>query len=188
MQKIRTFVAIATSSTLQKRAASLIERLRCSDANVSWVKPDNLHLTIKFVGDVPNTEVSHVCRAVGNAVVGSHGPFAVSYEGMGAFPNRERPKVIWIGVDQGSDRLVQLHASVDNSLSELGFLPERRPYQPHLTVGRLRRPVPDPQLCELMEQYEDFSAGTVEVSELLVMASFLGRGGPNYDVMARFRL
>ncbi|MBN79703.1 MAG: RNA 2',3'-cyclic phosphodiesterase [Planctomycetaceae bacterium] len=187
MQKIRTFVAIATSSTIQKRATSLIERLRCSDANVNWVKPDNLHLTLKFVGDVPNTEVSHVCRAVGNAV-GACGPFSVSYEGIGAFPNRERPKVIWIGVGQGSDRLVQLHAAVDNSLSELGFLPERRPYQPHLTVGRLRRPVPGPQLCELMEEYEDFSAGTVEVSELLVMASFLGRGGPTYDVMARFRL
>ena len=187
MKKIRTFVAVATSSTLQKRAANLIERLRCSDANVSWVKPDNLHLTIKFVGDVPNTEVSQVCQAVGNAV-DSDGPFAVSYEGMGAFPNRERPKVIWIGVDQGSERLVQLHASVDNSLGDLGFLPERRPYQPHLTVGRLRRPVPSPQLGELMEQYENFSAGTVEVKELLVMASFLGRGGPTYDVMARFRL
>ena len=187
MKKIRTFVAVPTSSTLQKRAAYLIDRLRCSDANVNWMKPDNLHLTIKFIGDVPNTEVSQVCQAVGTAV-GSHGPFAVSYEGMGAFPNCERPKVIWLGVTQGSERLMQLHASVDNSLCDLGILPERRPYQPHLTVGRLRRPVPSPQLGELMAQYEEFSAGTVVVKELLVMASFLGRGGPTYDVMARFPL
>ena len=187
MQKIRTFVAVPTSSTVQKRAADLIDRLRDSEENVSWVNPDNLHLTIKFLGDVPNTEVSQVCQAVGRAA-SSHGPFSVSYEGMGAFPNRERPKVVWIGVGQGSEPLVNLHASVDSSLCNLGFPPDRRSYQPHITVGRLRRPVSGQQLCELMEQYESFSVGTVEVNELLVMASFLDKGGPSYDVMARFQL
>ena len=187
MQKIRTFVAIPVSPEVQKRAADLIKRLSASDANVNWVHPDRLHMTLKFLGDVPNTEVSQVCQAVARAAANRR-PFTVKYEGVGVFPNRDRPRVMWIGVKDGMEPLTDLQESVDQNLRTLGFPPERRRFHAHLTVGRLRRSVASKALRDLIDQNEGYSAGIANVSELLVMASFLDKSGPTYDVMARFQL
>ena len=97
MKKIRTFVAVELSPETRSAAARLIERLRPAGAKVSWVKADNMHLTLKFLGDVPNVEIPAVCQAVAASSM-NIAPFEIECGGAGAFPDARKPRTIWLGV------------------------------------------------------------------------------------------
>lgn len=182
---IRTFVAIDLAERVGRRAGQLIERLRPSGAKVKWVDPEHLHLTIKFLGDVPTLETPAVCRAVIDCVAG-RSAFEIALAGVGAFPSRQRPRVVWLGVVGGRAQLGALHEALDESLRPLGYRGDSRPFAPHLTLGRVREGGPSAsRLRELLDQERDFAAGTSPVGELLVMASHLDSAGPRYEVMSR---
>ncbi len=188
MATIRTFVAVEMSSAVRSRAASLIERFRVAGAKVTWVAPQNMHLTLKFLGDVPDVDSPGVCQAVEEAVSGL-ASFEIVCRGAGAFPDARRPRTLWIGVDSGVDELVALHDAVDAALAPLGFARERRRFQPHLTIGRVRESGPKvAELGRLVEKHADFEAGLGAVDEVTVMASFLEKSGPKYEALVRTEL
>ena len=188
MATIRTFVAVELSSGVRSRAASLIERLRVAGAKVTWTAPHNMHLTLKFLGDVPDVDSPGVCQAVDEAVSGV-ASFEIMCRGAGAFPDTRRPRTLWLGVDSGLDELVALHAKIDAALAPLGFARERRRFQPHLTIGRVRESGPKvEELCRLVEKHADFEADLSVVDEVTVMASFLERTGPKYEALGRTEL
>lgn len=188
MSFTRTFVAVKVSSSVRDRAASLIERLRGCDAKVSWVAPANMHITLKFLGDQPDKRVATICRAVQQATSPVQ-PFEFHCEGVGAFPNPERPRTLWIGVSDGVEPFRALHASVDAALAGEGFAQDRRGFQPHLTIGRVRSGGASQQtLGTLIQKHAQFAAGTVSADEVLVFASQLSPDGPTYDVLARAKL
>jgi 2'-5' RNA ligase len=185
MQTIRTFIAVEVSAATRKRAADAIERLRASGAKVSWVKPDNMHLTLKFLGDVPNVQIPEICRAVTQAAAELE-PFEMQCHGLGAFPDLRRPRTIWIGVEEGKEGLVQLHAAIDKSLAKLGFAKEGRRFQPHLTIGRVRQGGSAAlDLGQLVEQNADFQFAATVVSEALAIASYLDKSGATYEILGR---
>lgn len=114
-----------------------------------WIKPENVHLTLKFLGDVREEALENLRAVVGEACAG-HSSFDVGLAGLGAFPSARRARILWVGVDEGSEALISLAADVDGALAPLGFERENRPYTPHLTLGRVRdRPaaldLPDPR-------------------------------------------
>ena len=119
MSRLRTFVAIETSQEVRGHAAKLIERLRGAEAKVKWVAPENMHLTLKFLGDVPAENINNVCRAVQEAA-DLHGPFPVDCQGAGAFPDAKRPRTIWMGVREPLEAIRALQTSVDQQLQKLG--------------------------------------------------------------------
>jgi 2'-5' RNA ligase len=188
MQSIRTFIAIEIGNDVKARAADLIKRLKKAEADVKWVDLQNMHITLKFLGDVPNVEVPDVCR-IAQEVAARFEPFDIEFVGAGAFPESARPKTLWLGVaeDEGLEQLAALNAALEDRLqSELGFSRERRKFHPHLTIGRVSDTGPAQQaLGELVAAQAQFNASLSAIDELLVFASYLEKSGPTYTVMGR---
>lgn len=185
METLRTFVAVEISEEVRQRAIALVEVLRASQADVRWVAPETMHLTLKFLGDVPAVETPAVCRAVAEGVAGCK-PFALEMRGVGAFPNAHRPRTVWLGAGAGSDALVELHKAVDRTLRALGYPREDRRFEPHLTIGRVR----DGRLGldVLAGLIGDLSAepvGAWQVGEVVVFSSLLRPEGPLYTPLSR---
>lgn len=184
----RTFIAVEIDERTAARAAAIIERLRGTGADVNWVSPRNLHLTLKFLGDVRNELLPSVIKAVQEAARRVP-PFALEVLGVGAFPQLDRPRTIWLGAGQGGDAMQRLAEAVEQSLRPLGFAPEARGYTTHLTIGRVRRPSAALRsLSELMRRQSDQTAGVVAVEQVAVMASTLTPRGPIYEALARVSL
>jgi 2'-5' RNA ligase len=172
MASIRTFVAIEIPGSVKARATALIKELKQAAAKVTWVKPEQLHLTLKFLGDVPDSDVPAVCRIVEEAVRGFE-PFEIVFRGCGAFPTTAAPRTIWIGVDQGEEELRQLQESIDVGLTKLRFPREVRRFQAHLTLGRVRESGPAAgQLGQMIDQIGDFDGDLTAVDEVVTFASF----------------
>lgn len=186
-RRIRTFVAVEAPGDVCGSAARLIARLRTAPAKVRWVEPP-LHFTLKFLGDVDILEIPEVCRAVADAVADIP-PFDLEIRGVGAFPNLDRPRTLWIGTGSGTDEMVQLHQRIEKSLTPLGFRAEGRRYRPHLTIGRVRNgPEGIAELGRGVQDEADYRAGEMLVDELSVFSSRLERTGPVYEVLGRAEL
>lgn len=185
MRKIRTFIAVELSDAVRRRAGDLIERLQASGVRVNWVAPENMHITLKFLGDQTDDEVATVCRAVLESVR-EQPPFEFECHGAGAFPNAKRPRTLWIGVRDGAESLRQLQRCVEEELAVAGYAREGRAFHPHLTLGRVRSGGPGiNHLVELLEKASTFPAGSAMADEVVVFGSQLQRGGPRYEVLAR---
>ena len=191
MQSFRTFIAIEIGNDVKARALDLIKRLKKSEAEVKWVESHLMHITLKFLGDVPNVEVPDVCRVV-QQVAAEFEPMEIEFTGAGAFPDISRPKTLWIGIapGEGFDQLAAMNEQLERRLNdELGFARERRKFQPHLTIGRVNSTDETQQaLSELVAENADFDAAITEIDELLVFASYLEKSGPTYNVLGRAEL
>lgn len=181
---VRTFVAVEISSEIRTRAAQLMAKLNSTAAKVRWVEPHNLHLTLKFLGDVDLLEIPELCQAVTDAVADLP-PFEIEARGAGVFPDLSNPRTVWLGIGRGTDEMVELHAAVERSLTGLGFRRDQRRFRPHLTIGRVRGAGPgNSELAERVAEQADFSGGVASVEEVVVFSSELGREGPTYEMLA----
>src|SRR5262249_20162452 len=115
MPRIRTFIAVEMSPRVITRAGDLIDKLRVAPAEVNWVRTQQMHLTLKFLGDVPDTETPDICRVV-NQVAAAFEPFEITCRGVGAFPNIRDPRTLWIGIEDGAEELKRLQAELDSAL------------------------------------------------------------------------
>jgi 2'-5' RNA ligase len=190
MARIRTFIAVGIDKTIRDHAVTLQETLGRSGADVKWVEPENLHVTLLFLGEVDDRELPAVCRVVADVAAGL-APFEMSVEGAGAFPNARRPKTLWVGVGEGLEELVTLHDALEPPLLDLGcYRREERQYTPHLTLGRVKGEAGTDQLATALARRTDWQGGRVRVREVLVMSSdFSVRPeGPTYTVLGRGKL
>src|SRR5262245_38692415 len=174
MPRIRTFIAVEISPSVKARAGDLIDKLRVAPAEINWVRPQQMHLTLKFLGDVPDTETPDICRVV-NYVAAGFEPFEITCRGAGAFPNPREPRTLWIGIEDGADELKRLQAVIEDALkAKLGYPKEHRGFHPHLTIGRVKRELPGTrgQLAELLEKHARFDADLAVIDEVVTFASF----------------
>ncbi len=183
----RTFIAVELDSAIRSRAEELINLLRSVDADVKWVETQNLHITLQFLGEVPEQQIAAVCKAVEQGAAQVR-PFDLEIGGAGAFPNSNRPRTLWIGANAGSQQMADLHDNVALELAELGYQDEDRRFQTHLTIGRTRSGKNVLQLGQLLKQHADFNAGRMRVEKATVFSSKLQRGGPIYEVLGTARL
>jgi RNA 2',3'-cyclic 3'-phosphodiesterase len=183
MRTVRTFVAVEISPEVRSRAAQLIARFSPTSAKVKWVDPHNLHMTLKFLGEVDLREAPQVCAAVGEATADLP-PFSIRVAGAGAFPDLHHPRTVWLGVTEGADEMVALHERLEASLATLGFRREQRRFRPHLTIGRVRGLPGAADLEQLIARYQDFDAGLADVDEVVVFSSELNRDGPTYEPLS----
>jgi 2'-5' RNA ligase len=187
-QTIRTFVAVEMDPAIRKGAQSLIEKFRAAGAEVGWVAPENVHLTLKFLGDVSDADVPGVCEAVRGAVAGV-APFDLEIRGAGAFPNLSRPRVIWLGSAEGDEPMADLAERIDSALKKLGFPREARRFHAHLTLGRVRRGGPAiSALASLVQEHADAQIGRTPVDEVVVFSSQLKPTGAIYEALDRAEL
>jgi 2'-5' RNA ligase len=184
----RTFVAVEISGPIRAQAGELIAALGGTTADVKWVEPHNLHLTLKFLGEVHEREITQVCRTVarGAAQVDA---FELEVRGAGAFPTAARPRTVWLGATVGAESMIVLHDRVEAALAELGYREEHRRFQTHLTIGRVRGSGPSiAELGQLLVEQADFEAGCMTVEKATVFCSTLTADGPIYEVIGTARL
>ncbi|HCJ09555.1 MAG TPA: RNA 2',3'-cyclic phosphodiesterase [Clostridiales bacterium] len=187
MAGIRSFVAVEADEGSRSEAARLIEALRRSGADVKWVSPENLHLTLKFLGDVPPGDVPEVASAL-ELAVGGEAPFRVRLAGLGAFPSLSRPRVVWVGVGEGRERLEALAGRVDERLAEVGFPRERRRFSAHITLGRCRSSRNLAELKTALAERRNYTGPEFTVSRVVLFSSVLRPTGPIYTPLAIFPL
>ncbi len=187
-QTIRTFVAVEMDPAIRRAARGLIEKFRTAGADVGWAAPENMHLTLKFLGDVRDADVPPVCEAVGEAVAGVT-PFELEIRGAGAFPNLSRPRVIWLGAAEGDEAMASLADRIEAVLESLGFAREARRFHAHLTLGRVRRGGPAlSALARLVEEHAAAQIGRTPVEEVVVFSSQLKPTGAVYEALSRASL
>lgn len=192
MKQLRTFVALEVPSPVRALAAEVQQRLRADLQDVRWSHPENIHLTLKFLGDVPEIELPDVCDAVRRAA-GEHESLVWRPAELGAFPQLERPRVLWLGVTPEEEGLFELQQSIDRSLHEIGFPAERRRFHAHLTLGRCRRAQELPaDHFQATVQWLAAAAKRlkleVHTSEVATFASFLEPEGPRYQAIGHAAL
>jgi 2'-5' RNA ligase len=188
MARLRTFIAVDIGKAIRGRAVSLQETLARSAPEVKWVEPENLHVTLLFLGEVDERDVPAVCRVV--AEVAEQIPaFPMQVATAGCFPNPRRPRTLWVGVGQGVQEMVALHDALEGPLLELGcYRREDRPYTPHITLGRVKSDRPTDKLAQALARQAGWVGGEIEVREVLVMSSELRPQGPVYTVLSRGKL
>lgn len=181
---IRAFVAILLADTLRAGVAATIERLRPLCAAVAWVPPPNLHVTLQFLGNQTEEGLAEAAAGL-EAAATRCGPLDVTLHGVGAFPGLERPRILWVGVSQGALEMRGLQTAVADALAARGFPREKRPWHPHLTIGRVfderrwRREAGAP-LRSALADAATTRFGTLRVDEIALMRSDLGPGGARY--------
>lgn len=201
MDSFRTFIAIELPGELRALVIQHIARLRLElpDVRASWTREDNLHLTLKFLGNVPVADIAKVSDAVARATK-TIAPFELTISGCGVFPTHGRPNVLWLGIESEPPavaggpalrtpalNLHALHESIETELAAVGFEREPRPFHPHLTIARLRRPQGGRPLAELHKRL-GFPPHTITVSEVVVFRSTLKSEGSEHSPLSRHKL
>lgn len=184
--KIRIFVAIEIPEHIKNGLGVLIESLSVSsgDARIRWVKPESIHLTLKFIGDLSPESVSKVTKNLGTIVI-KRSRFDITVGGVGCFPNWHKPRVVWVGVSENSGELTSLQKEIDLVLEPLGIMPETRPYHAHLTVGRVKN------AGDISKRYSEMEIGTIghmQVDEFCLIRSELRSDGAVHTNLATFTL
>ena len=185
---MRAFIAVDISEEARRLVAERINflRARFSDLRVGWDKPEKLHLTLKFLGEIPPEKLPQVIAAVENAAKEIE-PFSLVLEGAGAFPPRSAARVLWLGVNDESQNLSELQKRLETETEQIGFERERRAFKPHLTIARLKEPGKSRNLTDLHLQTE-FTTVNFPVSEIVVYKSDLRPTGSIYTPLARIDL
>ena len=183
MEAVRTFICLQLPAFARDRLASTQQRLRESGAQVSWVKPHNIHLTLKFLGPVPADRLREVVRAAQRAAVPAP-PVPLELTVLGCFPDKRAPRVVWAGLKQIPEELGNLQQRVERELVATGFPAESRPFSPHFTLGRVRSGRNIRKLVAAM-QAERLEPLRFEAAEVVVMASRLHPSGALYTPVSR---
>ncbi len=182
--KIRTFIALDITPKSRPLAYGLSQKLAEAGADVNWEPQEKMHITLKFLGDIPNPEVYDICRLAQQAVA-PFAPFMFRLCGAGAFPRVDKPRTVWMGVEEGSREISEIANALDAAMQTRGFPRELRKYAPHLTLGRVQHATPVlAKLTELIQQYDAYDGGKTFAQSVTIYASHLARTGSSYTVLA----
>jgi RNA 2',3'-cyclic 3'-phosphodiesterase len=177
---VRCFVAVLLPERVRAGLAAVTAELRGQIRGVSWVRADNLHLTLRFLGEVEPTMLSHVRAAVTDAAA-ALAPFTVSLGGLGGFPSGRAPRVLWASLTTGSAEMMAVHEILETALATRGIERENRPFHPHVTLARARAPRGAGGLARVLGAGPPF--GGIRVAALHLMRSELDPRGARYSVL-----
>ena len=179
---IRAFIAVEIAPETITRIGAVIDRLKPRNAAIRWVGAGNVHLTLKFLGNIDNSQI----EPIGAALFDALHPFprlTINAKGLGVFPSMKRPRVLWVGLV--GRELVSLQAKVELALTPLGFAPEEKKFTPHLTIGRWRHGEPadrtlEKELGQELGRWSDYEFGATSVHEVILFQSDLKPAGAIY--------
>jgi 2'-5' RNA ligase len=183
----RTFISVELGEETRRRVADLQGQMRNAGARLRWVRPKNLHFTLRFLGELPVAQVARAVAATREAVK-TVTPFAVTIAGLGAFPTFERPQVVWVGSREGADALEALAARIDEFLARERFPMDTRRFNPHLTLGRSRDERQWGDLVRTLYRFREIVIGEEQIAAVTVMESRLTPEGPVYAPREQVRL
>ena len=184
-ERMRAFVAVMTSADLHRACNMLAEEGH--GLFMRWVRPESVHLTLRFWGDLQADAIPAVCEGLQRAAEVS-APFHAAVRGLGCFPNAERPRVLWMGLEDPRRQLLQLRRQIDMSLAAVGMPAEEKRFHPHLTVARTRRAPGRGKLDAFLDAHKNQAFGDVAVSQLHLMRSDLSGKGAVHTCLHSFLL
>lgn len=185
-ERIRAFVAIRLGAEVEDTVAGFIEPLRAIRSGVRWVRPAQLHVTLRFLGaEVPSAQIPPLDQAL-TALADGFPPFPVDVRGTGAFPNLQRPRVVWVGLDSG--QLMALAERIEGITRECGFSPEPRPFTAHLTIGRVRDFHGWLPLKQRLREAAAQNFGRADIEAVILYRSILGADSSRYEEIGRYQL
>jgi 2'-5' RNA ligase len=186
---MRLFIAVPIPEQIQVRLSEMVSDLKKSYSTIRWIPHGNLHLTLKFLGEVSEQAVPKIQECMLKVVKETHLlPFEIYLAGVGAFPNPIRPRVIWVGIMRGEEELAKLANGLENELESLGFLREERSFKPHLTIGRVREPKMIKGFKEKTSAFEKTSFASFSGSMISLMQSVLNPKGAVYTTVYEVKL
>ncbi|NQV04022.1 MAG: RNA 2',3'-cyclic phosphodiesterase [Candidatus Omnitrophica bacterium] len=184
---IRAFIAVEIDPLNKKRLSELISCLKKSDTLVKWVNENQMHLTLKFLGNIEETKAQEVSRVL-ESITKDFKAFTISLSKIGAFPNINKPRVIWVAIDEGKDTLKLLADKIESGLEKIGFAKEKREFKAHLTLGRIKSLKNISQLTEIIQKTDFQSQGKIKISVLILFQSTLTSKGAIYAPLAEIKL
>jgi RNA 2',3'-cyclic 3'-phosphodiesterase len=183
---MRIFIAVELPSKTREKIDTIITYLKNQLPNQSlkWVGAENLHLTVKFIGEFPEEKLSNVTNIIDEVL--AHQPaFSISIEGLGMFPNSDNPRVIWLGI-RGGDPLISIHQQLNQSLAQIGVKPDQRPLSPHLTIARVRQGVNRSTLSQIGISLSEFRVDPLDsilIDHMSLFQSILKPTDPHYKIL-----
>jgi RNA 2',3'-cyclic 3'-phosphodiesterase len=180
---MRLFVALEIPSDVRENLAVLIKSLRAVSPQTRWVRPENLHVTLKFIGEVPEGKLAAFRAAL--AGVRSEQSVALDFRGLGFFPNEKHPRVFWAGIE-ASPNLKTLATDIDGATEKLGIPREQRPFSPHLTLARFEPPRLPETLRGPIRENVGREFGSLRTSQFRLIESKLKRSGAEYTTVESF--
>ncbi len=183
---MRAFIACDLDKSLKEKLEELICRLRRRGGDIRWVKPEGMHLTLKFLGEIGEETAVKVKNALG-VLASRHKPFRLNFQGTGTFPPGHKARVLWVGIKESPD-LKALQEDLEREMEGLGFPSEERGFHPHLTLGRVKSSL---GLGPVIQEFEKEAAaifGETEVLRLTFFQSTLKPTGAEYSILGEYRL
>ena len=180
---MRLFVALEIPPTVRENLANFMKQLRPFAPESRWVRPENLHVTLKFIGETPSEKLSVIQSAL--AAVRSTQPVTIDFRGLGFFPNEKRPRVLWAGMDP-SPNLKTLAADIERATEKLGIPPEQRQFSPHLTLARFEPPRLPERLHTPVQENAQREFGSLAAKEFHLIESKLKPSGAEYTTLESF--
>jgi len=182
MPTIRAFIAVEIDAQIKQKISNLISVLKKSGADAKWADENQMHLTLKFLGNINKDKIEEISGAM-SSVSSNSKSFAVSFSEIGAFPDTSRPRVIWLGVDKGAEDLKILNDRTETSLKKIGFAKEGRKFEPHLTLARIRSPKNISNLIKLIGETNCDIKDETRIDKLTLFQSILNSKGAIYEVL-----
>jgi 2'-5' RNA ligase len=184
---VRSFLAIELPKPILRKIEEVQGDLRSTRADVRWVNPEKIHLTLKFFGNIEESGIDPIFKSIGEPIRDTS-PFSLKVRGVGAFPNLKNPRVIWMGLVDGKEVLILFQKQIETQLEKIGFQPEDRPFHPHLTLGRMKSSRGKEELAGRMEKHKEEEFGDFEVERVILFKSDLKPSGPIYIPLREMKL
>ncbi len=185
---MRCFIAVELDSFIRDNLSALRKQLQTElwgyEKGIKWVKSENLHVTVKFLGDVDDNKIMDVCKGCDEAA-SEHSTFDIEVGNAGYFPPRASARVIWAGLTQGAEQLRNLFASVEDNMEMLGFDKENKPFSPHITLARIKNSENGRKAASIIDDLVTHPFGVQGVEALTIFSSNLTSDGPVYNVVHR---
>ncbi len=184
---IRTFIAFKLPKNIISSIRKIQEDIKSYAFKVRWVNLENIHLTLKFLGNINYTDIEKVSESIINTVNG-HAPISLGVKGAGVFPGIKRPRVIWVGLTGEIEKLTGIQNDIEENLEELGFPREKRPFRGHLTLGRIKGKINPKKLLAAMKKFERFESELFIADKIFLFKSDLKSTGSVYTELMGKRL
>ncbi len=186
-ETVRAFIAFALPDPLVARIRAIQEAIQEQGLKLKWVRPENIHLTLKFLGDIPKTAIPQAEAAMAEAV-SQAAPPALEVKGMGVFPALKRARVLWLGLSGDTPSLIALQKRLDQALAHQGFAPEKRPFKAHLTLARIKERPDIRKLGQVLADFSAVSAPAFTGDPLILFQSRLRPTGAEYRRLAQIAI
>jgi 2'-5' RNA ligase len=184
---IRAFIAFELPEKITSQIRGVQEGIKAHKFKIKWVQPQNIHLTLKFLGNIPASDTFKIQNAISEAVKGVE-PILLAAKGIGVFPDLKRPRVLWVGIAGRKKALIGLYQALEESLEAIGFPKESRPFKGHLTLGRIRGKIISKRLVHVMDEFIDFETETFEANQIILFQSERLPSGAVYTKLASVKL